>query len=99
MSFKYLRFKPNTGPYRSGEVARMKELGVASLARTFEDSSHPDRSALYTIVMRNGYELSDLKEYFENNDNVMGVSDELYQTYISAPDSRQKDKHGRFVLE
>ncbi len=99
MSFKYLRFKPNTGPYRSGEVARMKQLGVLSLSRTFEESSHPDRSALYTIVMRKGFELSDLNEYFEHNDNVIGVSDELFETYANAPDNRQKDKHGRFVLE
>ena len=98
MSYKYLRFKPNTGPSRSSEVNKMKELGVAALQRAFEDSSHPDRSAVYTIVMKKGYELSALDGYFEGNDVVLGIDDETFESYVDAPDPILKDKNGKFII-
>lgn len=99
MSYKYLRFKPNTGPFRAAEVNRMKALGVEALKRSFEDSSHPDRSAIYTIVMKKGHDVSELDEYFEGNDNVLGIDDESFEVYSNAPDPRQKDKNGKFIIE
>lgn len=99
MAYKYLRFQPNTGPFRSNEVNKMKELGVAKLSRAFEESSHPDRSALYVIEMKPGLSLDLLNEYFENNDIVLAIDDETYEKYANAPDERSKDKHGRFIIE
>lgn len=98
MAYKYLRFKPNTGPYRSNEIAIMKNLGVLKLSRAFEDTAHPDRSALYIIEMKPGYAIDCLNEYFEQNDNVLGIDEETYEKYANAPDERLKDKHGRFVV-
>ena len=99
MSYKYLRFKPNTGPFRAGEVNKMKALGVEALKRAFEDSSHPDRSAIYTIVMKKGFDVSALDGYFEGNDNVLGIDDEAFEVFANAPDTRQKDKNGKFIIE
>lgn len=98
MSYKYLRFRQNTGPSRSNEINKMRDLGVASLKRSFEESSHPDRSAIYTIIMKSGYDLSVLDGYFEGNDIVMPIDDESFEAYADAPDPRQKDKNGKFVI-
>lgn len=99
MAYKYLRFKPNTGLFRSNQVNIMKNLGVAKLNRAFEDSSHPDRSALYVIEMKPGLSLDLLNEYFENNDIVLGIDNETYEKYANASDERPKDKHGRFIIK
>lgn len=81
--YKYVRFLPHTGMYRSKVVNELKLLGVVKMPRIFIGARDADLADVYGLVLKNEEDQEKVENYINDNskDLITFIDDELMKGY------------------
>ena len=81
--YKYIKFEPNTGLFRSKTVNNLVELGVVEMPRPFIHVRTAHLANVYGLVVKEGTDTDKIDILTENQDPLVFsyISDELIEQY------------------
>lgn len=81
--YKYIKFEPNTGLFRSKAVGGLVDLGVTEMPRPFLHVRTAHLANVYGLVVAEGTSTDKIDILIENQDPVVVsyINDELIEEY------------------
>lgn len=81
--YRYVKFEPNTGLFRSKSVNNLVELGVIEMPRPFLHVRTAHLANVYGLVVKEGTDTQKIDVLIENQDPVVVsfLDDELVESY------------------